>query len=71
MIEPEMAFYEIEDNMDQGRVYKISGTYALDHCKDDINFLNNMIDKELISALKVLLILSLFVDSPYPKVWKF
>lgn len=53
MIEPEMAFYEIEDNMDLAEEFiKYLVQYALDHCKDDLNFLNNMIDKELISRLE-------------------
>ncbi|NMB37246.1 MAG: asparagine--tRNA ligase [Bacteroidales bacterium] len=53
MIEPEMAFYEIEDNMDLAEEFiKYLVQYALDHCKDDLNFLNKMIDKELISRLE-------------------
>lgn len=53
MIEPEMAFYEIEDNMDLAEEFiKYLVQYALDNCKDDLNFLNNMIDKELISRLE-------------------
>ena len=53
MIEPEMAFYEIEDNMDLAEEFiKYLIRYALDNCKDDLNFLNNMIDKELISRLE-------------------
>jgi len=53
MIEPEMAFYEIEDNMDLAEEFiKFLVQYALDNCKDDLNFLNNMIDKELISRLE-------------------
>jgi asparaginyl-tRNA synthetase len=52
MIEPEMAFYDIDDNMDLAEEflhYIIS--YALEHCKDDIEFLNKMYDKELIDRL--------------------
>ena len=53
MIEPEMAFYEIEENMDLAEEFiKYLVRYALDNCKDDLNFLNNMIDKELISRLE-------------------
>ncbi len=52
MIEPEMAFYEIEDNMDLAEEFiKYLVQYALDNCMDDLTFLNNMIDKELISRL--------------------
>ena len=53
MIEPEMAFYEIEDNMDLAEEFiKYLVQYALDNCADDLQFLNNMFDKELIDRLK-------------------
>lgn len=56
MIEPEMAFYEIEDNMDLAEEFiKYLVKWALDHCADDIEFLNNMIDKELRSRLEFVL----------------
>jgi len=52
MIEPEMAFYDITDNMDLAEDFlKYLISYALDHCKDDLEFLNNMYDKELLSRL--------------------
>jgi len=42
MIEPEMAFHEISDNMDVAEaLLKYLVEYALEHCKDDIEFLNN------------------------------
>lgn len=53
MIEPEIAFYEIEDNMDLAEEFiKYCINYALEHCADDIQFLNDMFDKELIDRLK-------------------
>ncbi|MDE6514586.1 MAG: asparagine--tRNA ligase [Bacteroidales bacterium] len=53
MNEPEMAFYEIEDNMDLAEEFlKYLTTYALEHCGDDLRFLNDMYDKELISRLE-------------------
>ena len=53
MVEPEMAFYEIEDNMDLAEEFiKYLVQYALDNCFDDLTFLNNMIDKELIERLR-------------------
>ena len=53
MIEPEMAFYEIEDNMDLAEDFlKYLVRYALENCFDDLEFLNNMYDKELIDRLK-------------------
>jgi len=53
MIEPEVAFNDIKDNMDLAEDFlKYLINYALDNCKDDIEFLNNMVDKELIERLK-------------------
>ena len=53
MIEPEMAFYEIEDNMDLAEDFiKYLVRYALDNCMDDLKFLNDMFDKELIARLE-------------------
>ena len=53
MIEPEMAFYEIADNMDLAEEFiKYCVSYALEHCYDDIKFLNDHFDKELIDRLK-------------------
>ncbi len=53
MIEPEMAFYDINDNMDLAEAFvKYCIGYALEHCKDDIEFLAEMYDKELIARLR-------------------
>ena len=53
MIEPEVAFNDITDNMDLAEDFlKYLIQYALDHCYEDIEFLNNMYDKELIERLK-------------------
>ena len=53
MIEPEMAFYEIKENMDLAEEFiKYLVKYALDNCGDDLKFLNDMFDKELIERLK-------------------
>lgn len=52
MIEPEMAFYDIEDDMDLAEDFlKYLIRYALQHCGDDLKFLNEMYDKELIERL--------------------
>ena len=41
MIEPEMAFYDLEDNMNLAEaMLKYLVQYALDHCADDLEFLN-------------------------------
>ena len=53
MIEPEMAFYDIKDNMDLAEDFiKYLVRYALVNCKDDLQFLNDMVDNELISRLE-------------------
>ena len=53
MIEPEMVFYDIKDNMDIAEDFiKSLVKYALENCIDDITFLNNMFDKELIARLE-------------------
>lgn len=48
MIEPEMAFYELEDNMDLAEEFlKYLVQYALDNCADDLAFLNQrLLDDE-------------------------
>ncbi len=53
MIEPEMAFYDIHDNMDLAEDFlKYLVSYALENCEEDLEFLNKMFDKELIERLK-------------------
>lgn len=48
MIEPEMAFYDLEDNMDLAEeLLKYVIRFALDHCADEIEFLRNrLLDEE-------------------------
>ncbi|GHU85839.1 asparagine--tRNA ligase [Bacteroidia bacterium] len=53
MNEPEMAFYEIKENMDLAEEFlKYLVKWAIDNCMDDIQFLNDMYDKELVERLK-------------------
>ena len=53
MIEPEMAFYDITDNMDLAEDFiKSLVKYALDNCYDDVKFLNDRYDPELIARLE-------------------
>ena len=53
MIEPEVAFNDINDNMELAEEFiKYCVQWALDNCMEDISFLNNMIDKELIARLR-------------------
>jgi asparaginyl-tRNA synthetase len=56
MIEPEMAFYDINDNMDLAEEFvKYLIKYALDNCQADLEFLNSMIDKALLERLRFVL----------------
>jgi asparaginyl-tRNA synthetase len=53
MIEPEMAFYDIKDNMALAEDFiKSLVKYALDNCFDDLKFLNDRYDSELIERLQ-------------------
>lgn len=56
MIEPEMAFYDINDNMDLAEDFlKFLMQYALDNCHSDLEFLQEHFDKELISRLQFII----------------
>ncbi len=53
MIEPEVAFNELLDNMDLAEDFiKYCIQWALDNCRDDVQFLNDHFDKELIARLE-------------------
>ncbi len=63
MIEPEMAFYDINDNMDLAEDFiKYLVKYALDHCADDLAFLNKMYDTELIQRLQFV------IQNPFERI---
>ena len=52
MIEPEVAFYDINDNMDLAEDFiKYCVRWALDNCQEDLAFLNKMVDKTLLDCL--------------------
>lgn len=56
MIEPEMAFYDIHDNMDLAEDFlKYLIKYTLENCLDDLEFLNKMVDKGLLERLRFVL----------------
>lgn len=53
MIEPEIAFYDIHDNMNLAEDFlKYLLRYALENCIDDLKFLSEMYDKELVERLE-------------------
>ena len=65
MIEPEVAFLDQEELMDLEEDFiKYCVKWALDNCKDDLEFLNKMIDKTLIERLEGVL-KETFVRLPY------
>ena len=65
MIEPEVAFIDLEDLMDLEEDFiKYCVKWALDNCMDDLEFLNKMIDKNLLERLNGVLKES-FVRLPY------
>ena len=56
MIEPEIAFYDIDDNMQLAEDFvKYCIQYALDNCRDDIDFLAEHFDKGLVERLEFVL----------------
>ena len=65
MVEPEVAFIDLPELMDLEEDFiKYCIRWALNHCKDDLEFLNKMIDKGLIARLQSVLE-SDFVRLPY------
>lgn len=63
MIEPEVAFLEIEENMDLAEDFiKYCVRWALERCADDIAFLAEHYDKELIERLQFVL------DKPFKRL---
>ena len=65
MIEPEVAFLDQEELMDLEEDFiKYCVRWALDHCQDDLEFLNKMVDKGLIERLQSVLNED-FVRLPY------
>ncbi len=56
MIEPEMAFYDLEDNMELAENFLRSVIrHITENCKKDLEFLNSMYDKELLKKLDFVL----------------
>jgi asparaginyl-tRNA synthetase len=76
MIEPEMAFFDLNDNMDLAEEFlKYLARYAMDNCKEDLDFLNNRIideeknlKKEERSELSLFERLQFVVDNDFERV---
>ena len=65
MIEPEVAFIDLQDLMDlEEEFIKYCVQWALDNCKDDLEFLNKMIDKTLLERLNSVVSTD-FIRLPY------
>ena len=65
MIEPEIAFIQLDELMDLEEDFiKYCVRWALEHCTDDLAFLNKMIDNGLIERLKSVVETD-FVRLPY------
>jgi len=63
MIEPEVAFADLDDIADLGAEYiKFMIEYAMNNCGDELKFFNNFIDKSLLDRL------SRVVSSPFTKI---
>ena len=67
MIEPEVCFIDMDDLMNLEEDFiKYCVKWALDNCQDDLQFLNQMIDKGLIARLEGIL-KDDFIRLPYTK----
>jgi len=63
MIEPEMAFCDLNGDMDLGEEFiKAMARHALEHCAEDLAFFAKFVDKELMGRLQFV------VDRPFTRV---
>ncbi len=76
MIEPEMAFYDIKDNMDLAEAFlKYLTAWALKHCREDLEFLNKLFieeektrKQEERSDMNLIEKLQFIVDNPFHRM---
>jgi asparaginyl-tRNA synthetase len=53
MVEPEVAFFRLQDDMDLAEDFvRYLATYSLDKCSEDIKFFNDRIDNQVIARLE-------------------
>jgi asparaginyl-tRNA synthetase len=53
MVEPEMAFYDLEDDMDLGEEFvRYLVSYAMNQCRDDLSLFARFVDKSLMQRLE-------------------
>ncbi len=67
MIEPEIAFADLDDDMCLAEdMIKYVLSYVMEHCPDELNFFNSFVDKGLLERLQHV-VSSEFVRCPYTK----
>jgi asparaginyl-tRNA synthetase len=55
MIEPEMAFYDLNDNMELAESFmKYIARQVLEHCQEDLDFFNQRIDDTVLETLETI-----------------
>ncbi|RJP86698.1 MAG: asparagine--tRNA ligase [Desulfobacteraceae bacterium] len=65
MVEPEMAFCDLSDDMDLAETFvRHLVTYALDHCREDLSLFAEFVDKTLMDTLETVATKS-FIRVPY------
>jgi asparaginyl-tRNA synthetase len=63
MIEPEMAFCDLQGDMELGEVFiKAMARYTLEHCAEDLSLFARFVDKEVMARLQFV------VDRPFQRV---
>lgn len=63
MIEPEMAFHDLEDNMNTAEAFlRHCVQYILTHCKTDVEFLQKMYEASLVERLQFV------IDNPFKRI---
>ena len=66
MIEPEISFADLQDNMDIiTKMIKYVISYILENCREDLEFFNKFVDKGLIDRLEAVIVLDEFKQLTY------
>lgn len=62
MIEPEMAFADLADDMACAEAYlKFCVKYIMEHCEEDLAFFDSMVEKGLLQRLQVRVLVEVFL----------
>ena len=66
MVEPEMAFYELPDNMQLAEDFLRSiASHLLENCAEDLQFFNDRIDDKVLGQLQTMTEAKEFHRIPY------